>query len=143
MKYKKKPRRKLKPSSYVLISKLNALEAILADLDPEEAIQRMEEAEAPLNMLALQDPIEATLIYNACPEYFDEAIEPDEYYIGQGVYIDKAQLAELDTPEKRAAYIAEIDAEFETGQSGSGPIVFNGGEPVKLEGFDPAAIALQ
>lgn len=145
MTHRKQARRKPKPASYAIISGINSLAAVLADLDPEEAARRIEEAEAPLDALALEDPKEATLIYNACPNYFDEDIEPDEYYLGQGVYIEKAQLAELDTAEKRAAYIAAINADAAAAldQSEAGPFTFTGGEPIKLEGITQGDIKLR
>jgi hypothetical protein len=109
MKQKKRP---LRPSSYNLLSDLAELDRTIADLDPDEAVKRMEEVTARLDALALKDPKEATAIYLQSP-FFDEGIEPDEVYLSSTCKITRAQLAELDTPEKRAAYIAEQDRAFD------------------------------
>lgn len=107
----KRKKRTLRPSSYNLLSDLAELERTIADLDPDEAEKRMEEVTARLDALALKDPKEATAIYLQSP-FFDEDIEPDEVYLSSTYRITRAQLAELDTPEKRAAYIAEQDRVF-------------------------------
>lgn len=109
MKQKKRP---LRPSSYNLLSDLAELDRTIADLDPDEAVKRMEEVTARLDALALKDPKEATAIYLQSP-FFDEDIEPDVVYLSSTCKITRAQLAELDTPEKRAAYIAEQDRAFD------------------------------
>lgn len=68
-------------------------------------------AEAKLDALALEDPEEATRIFAASP-YFDEYINPaNQVYLGRGIIIDRDDLAELDTGEKRAAYILAATGE--------------------------------
>ena len=130
MKHKKgKPA--LKPSSYIILSALKEANRIWESniekggnitAGAEAYKRKASEAEAMLDALAMSDPKEATLIYNACPEYFDEYIEPDEYYLGHGVFVDKTLLAELDTPEKRAAYIIEVNEDYSFGPDQSGNV---------------------
>ena len=118
----KKKNKGLKPSSYEILSKLAAadkeLEALIdKELSPEEEDKELsricEEAEKELNALALKDPAEATQIFAASP-YFVEDIDPkEEVYLGEHVIVYKWKAKELDTPEKRAAYVREVNRPLE------------------------------
>ena len=115
----KKRKKELKPGSYVILSKLaaasNELDALFdKGLDPEEESAEFnritEEAEKELDALALKDPAEATRIFYEANTYFDEAIDPEEEaYLGERVIISKEALKELNTPEKRAAYVRSVN----------------------------------
>ena len=115
----KKKKKTLKPGSYLILSKLSAaareLDALLEKgLDPEkeseEYIKISDEAEKELDALALKDPAEATRIFFEADTYFEEGIDPaEEIYLGERVIIEKWKLKELDTPEKRAAFVREIN----------------------------------
>ncbi len=96
--------RKLCPEGYIIFNELSKLSEIIADLDPDEAIRRMEEAESPLNALALEYPEAATWIFKNNP-YFDEGIEDDEIYLGAGIICGRSELKKLDTPAKRAEFV--------------------------------------
>ena len=140
---KQERERELSPEGRAIFDALEAASAALdkcaAEGGPDEIEQAdriMEEAEAPLDALALQDPEEATRIY-ARSSYFDEYISPHAVYLGQGVTVDRSELKELDTPEKRAAYIRDLDEAFIAAR---GPITIDSGEPVTLEGFTEPVI---
>ena len=72
--------------------------------EDEKADKIMEEAEAPLNALALKDPEEATRIFHRSG-YFDYVSSEGEIYLGAGVFCRRDQLPKLDTPEKRAVFV--------------------------------------
>lgn len=132
-----------------IYDRLTALDAALTDLDPEEAEKRQEEAEAALDALALEDPEEATRIYQRCP-YFEiaEGFSKYEVYLGRGTFCKRNELAQLDTPEKRAAFViyGTLPGEADNGTAEQpGPISGGAapadGEPVTLDGCgEPAAI---
>lgn len=96
----------MKPSSFAILKELNALAFVLGGLNPQEAEKRMKEAEAPLDALALKNPFEATTIFRRS-RYFYETIGNDEVYLGQYVIVPAKMLSELNTPEKRAAFVAQ------------------------------------
>jgi len=100
---------KLKPSSYLLLSELNRLEAALSDLDPEEAEKRIEAANEKFDKLALVDPIEATKIFLKS-NYFDEDILENEICLSTCIFVNKSELSALNTPEKRREYLAGIES---------------------------------
>ena len=109
-----KRKKTMKPSSYVLLSELAEASHLFdyasrsgsrADMDEYQRVSQA--AEAKLNALALEDPVEATRIYRACPMYFDEYIDVSEVYLGENVFVQREELKTLDTPEKRAAYIKQ------------------------------------
>ncbi len=95
-----------------LIHLFNSLEAVLTfywnDMEkykPEIIPDLMQAIEPPLDLLAIEDPVEAARIYRSC-KFFDGLIEPDEIYLGHGLIADREFLKEYDTPEKRALYLA-------------------------------------
>ena len=100
---------KLKPASHLLLFRLNQVYGELDKLEPDEAERKMEAVEADLDALALRDPVEATKIARASSYFLDEAIEPDEVYLGSYVFVHKSLLQALDTVEKRKEYIASIN----------------------------------
>ena len=100
---------KLKPSSYLFLSELNKLDAILPDLDPEDATKRIEAANEEFDKLALVDPIEATKIFLKS-NYFDEYISENEICLSTCIFVDKSELTTLNTPEKRREYLAGIES---------------------------------
>ena len=104
-----KRKKAMKPSSYVLLSEFYEACHLLSHASSEQYRRISAAAEKKLDALALSDPEEATRIYLACPSYFDEMIEANEVYLGQSVFLDRDELKTLDTPEKRAAYIKEIN----------------------------------
>ena len=129
MKVRKKRKQELKPSSYNLLSEFAELDRVMSDLDPEEYERRAEELTARLDALALEDPKEATAIFQQS-SFFDEYMEENQIYLSRSCWITKEQLIELNTPEKRAAYLAEesraFDEAFEAGKHmliGSGGFV--------------------
>lgn len=99
---------KMKPSSHLLLSRLNQVYGELDKLEPDAAEKKMEAVEADLDALALRDPVEATKIARASSYFFDEAIEPNEVYLGSYVFVHKSLLQTLDTVEKRREYIASV-----------------------------------
>lgn len=113
-----KRKKSLKPSSYIILAELaeasRLFEAAIEKggnlkAGTEEFDRISAAAEAKLDALALQDPEEATRIYNASP-YFDEGIDPSqEVYIGRGIFLPREDLAEYNTPEKRAALLRESE----------------------------------
>lgn len=130
-------RRELSPEGQAIYEQLASLEEVLADLDPEEAEKRMEEAEAPLDALALKDPEEATRIFNRS-SYFDYEDGDGDIYLGAGVFCRRDELKKLDTPEKRAAYIETgvLPGEDEP-SAGDLPLRIFGGDAVNLKGREP------
>ena len=107
-------RKSLKPTSYIIISALTEANRLFESViekggnlkaGSEAYESKAAEAEAMLDELALQDPEEATLIYKACPWYFDEQIDVNEVYLGKGFFIDRSMLDTLDSPAKREEYI--------------------------------------
>lgn len=106
----------MKASSKALMRELEEAEKeqdliMLLDLDPEEQEQAFfaagAEAWEKLDALALEDPLEATRIFRAAKLENEEAIFPGEVYLAHGCIVEKGLLKELDTPEKRAAYIED------------------------------------
>lgn len=154
-------RRELSPQGRAIFEALEAASAALEQCaedggpdEDEKADRIMEEAEAALDALALEDPEEATRIFKRSA-YFDEAIEEYEIYLGAGVFCRRDELKKLDTPEKRAAYVntGKLPGEDETGAddmpgpiSGSAPAAENqplticGGEAVKLDSGEPVTL---
>ncbi|MBQ3467301.1 MAG: hypothetical protein IJH21_03140 [Oscillospiraceae bacterium] len=129
MKVRKKRKQELKPSSYILLSEFAELDRVILDIDPEEYERRAEELTARLDALALEDPKEATAIFQQS-SFFVEYMEENQIYLSSSCWITKEQLIELNTPEKRAAYLAEesraFDEAFEAGKHmliGSGGFV--------------------
>lgn len=97
-----------------LIHLCNSMEAVITfywnDVEkykPEIIPDLMQAIEMPLDLLAIEDPVEAARIYRNC-KYFDELIGPDEIYLGHGLIADRDFLKEYDTPEKRALYLARM-----------------------------------
>ena len=129
MKVRKKRKQELKPSSYILLSEFAELDRVILDIDPEDYERRAEELTARLDALALEDPKEATAIFQQS-SFFVEYMEENQIYLSSSCWITKEQLIELNTPEKRAAYLAEesraFDEAFEAGKHmliGSGGFV--------------------
>lgn len=119
-------------AGYKLLSDLADLDRIITDLDPEEADKRQEELIARLDAIALKNPKQATAIFLKSP-FFVEDIEDGEYYLSYCDRITRAQLAELNTPEKRAAYIAEQDRAFDEAYKAGKHIIIGGGGFTVLE----------
>lgn len=152
--------RELSPEGRAIFDALEAAAAELlkdrafnsVDEEIEWADRFYEEAEAPLNALALKNPEEATRIF-ARSNFFDEYISPHAVYLGQGVIVDRSELRELDTPEKRAAYVNSVNDPFgdEDGaddlpgedetSAGDLPLTISGGAAVKLDGREPVTLA--
>ena len=127
MKVKKKRKQKLKPSSYNLLSEFAELDRVILDIDPEEYERRAEELTARLDALALEDPKEATAIFQQS-SFFDEYMEENQIYLSRSCWITKEQLIELNTPEKRAAYLAEESRAFdEAYEAGKHMLIGSGG----------------
>ena len=125
--------RELSPEGRAIYDTFTALEEA-EDFDEE----RDAAAWAALDALALEDPEEATRIYNRNP-YFDVQEDIGKYgvYLGHNTSCLRSDFRKLDTPQKRAAYInSGIDNTDEW-------IRIDAGEPVKLEGFNPEEIKLQ
>ena len=136
-------RRELSPQGRAVFETLEAasraLEECMEQGGPDEAERAdriMEEAQAPLDALALEDPEEATRVFKRSP-YFDEAIEKYDIYLGHNTFCKRSDLKRLDTPQKRAVY---INSGFDNMDD---YITINSGEPVKLEGFNPDEIKIQ
>lgn len=128
MKVRKKRKQELKPSSYILLSEFAELDRVILDIDPEEYERRAEELTARLDALALEDPKEATAIYRQSDYFWTDAIEENEIYLSSSCWITKEQLIELDTPEKRAAYLAEESRAFdEAYEAGKHMLIGSGG----------------
>ncbi len=166
-KAEKESRRELSPEGQAIFDALEAAKAALEDCaeqggpdEDERADKIMEEAEAPLDALALKDPEEATRIFNRS-SYFDYEDGDGDIYLGAGVFCRRDELMKLDTPEKRAAYVHSVNYPFgdedgaddlpgedETSADdlplticGGEAVKLDGGEPVTLEGFtDPVII---
>lgn len=137
------------------------IETGIHDQEAEDNLYRLkEEAEAPLDALALEDPEEATLIYRNSPLREDEDIEEDEIYLGRSIIVYRTALKELNTPEKRRIFVEAFDRyptdeEIEAaGGRYNDADRYNtamrevrayaaSGEPVRLEGFPPEEIKLQ
>ena len=127
MKVRKKRKQKLKPSSYNLLSEFAELDRVILDIDPEEYERRAEELTARLDALALEDPKEATAIFQQS-SFFDEYMEENQIYLSRSCWITKEQLIELNTPEKRAAYLAEESRAFdEAYEAGKHMLIGSGG----------------
>lgn len=127
MKVRKKRKQKLKPSSYNLLSEFAELDRVILDIDPEEYERRAEELTARLDALALEDPKEATAIFQQS-SFFDEYMEENQIYLSRSCWITKEQLIELNTPEKRAAYFAEESRAFdEAYEAGKHMLIGSGG----------------
>ena len=127
MKVRKKRKQELKPSSYNLLSEFAELDRVMSDLDPEEYERRAEELTARLDALALEDPKEATAIFQQS-SFFDEYMEENQIYLSRSCWITKEQLIELNTPEKRAAYLAEESRAFdEAYEAGKHMLIGSGG----------------
>ena len=103
----KEAAQELSPAGRAIYDRLSALED--EDPDTDEYEREQAAAEAALDALALEDPEEATRIFQRCP-YFNNAIGKYRIYLGQYVSCTRLELRELDTPEKRAAYIARADS---------------------------------
>ena len=114
--HNRRKKEKLLPGSYVILSELAEAArtfeiAINAGARYKNGLQEYEElsteAEAKLDALALQNPEEATKIY-AISDYFDEAIEPDEIYLGHGIIVSREEYADhYGTVEAREELIRE------------------------------------
>ena len=127
MKVRKKRKQKLKPSSYNLLSEFAELDRVILDIDPEEYERRAEELTARLDALALEDPKEATAIFQQS-SFFDEYMEENQIYLSRSCWVTKEQLIELNTPEKRAAYLAEESRAFdEAYEAGKHMLIGSGG----------------
>ena len=127
MKVRKKRKQKLKPTSYNLLSEFAELDRVILDIDPEEYERRAEELTARLDALALEDPKEATAIFQQS-SFFDEYMEENQIYLSRSCWITKEQLIELNTPEKRAAYLAEESRAFdEAYEAGKHMLIGSGG----------------
>lgn len=135
--------RELSPRGRAIFDSLEAANRALEECieqggpdEDERADRIMEEAQAPLDALALEDPEEATRIFTRST-FFDEGIEKYEIYLGHDTFCNRIDLKRLDTPQKRAAYInSGLDNMDDF-------ITIDSGEPVKLEGFPPEEIRLQ
>ena len=155
-------RRELSPKGRAIYDRLTALDEEYLALEDaqEEAEKRIEaaekEAEAALDALALEDPEEATRIYQRCP-YFEiaEGFSKYEVYLGRGTFCKRNELAQLDTPEKRAAFViyGTMPGEADNGTaeqpgpiSGGAapadgePVIFKGCEGVTLDGGEPVTL---
>ena len=158
-KAEKESRRELSPEGQAIFDALEAASAALdkcaEDGGPDEAETAdriMEEAEAPLDALALIDPEEATRIFNRS-SYFDYESGDGDIYLGKSVFCRRDELMKLDTPEKRAAYVNSVNDPFgdedgaddlpgedETG-AGDLPLTIGGGDAVRLDGGEPVTLA--
>lgn len=154
-------RRELSPEGRAIFDALEAASAALENCaedggpdEEEKADGIMEEAEAPLDALALRDPEEATRIFKRS-SYFDEAIGEYEIYLGAGRFCRRDELKQLDTPEKRAAFVkyGTMPGEADNGTaeqpgpiSGGAapadgePVIFTGCEGVTLDGGEPVTL---
>lgn len=107
----KEAQRELSPEGQAIFDALEAASAALdkcaEDGGPDEAETAdriMEEAETPLDALALRDPEESTRIVKRS-RYFEGAIGEYEIYLGKDVIIPRPWLKALDTPEKRQVFV--------------------------------------
>lgn len=154
-------RRELSPEGRAIFEALEAASAALDKCyddggpdEDEKADRIMKEAEAPLNALALRDPEEATRIFKRS-SYFDEGIEEYEIYLGANTFCRRDELKQLDTPEKRAAFVkyGTMPGEADNGTveqpgpiSGGAvpadgePVIFTGCEGVTLDGGEPVTL---
>ncbi len=140
-KAEREAKRELSPEGRAILAALEdanrALEACADQGGPDEderAEKIMEEAEAPLDALALNDPEEATRIYYRSSYFECESLDGD-IYLGEGVFCRRDELQQLDTPEKRAAYIRSFDFPFNgsTGPSSAPAPIGSAGDAVTLE----------
>ena len=157
-KAEKEARRELSPEGQAIFEALEAAKAALEDCaeqggpdEDERADKIMEEAEAPLDALALKDPEEATRIFNRS-SYFDYEDGDGDIYLGAGVFCRRDELMTLDTPEKRAAYVHSVNYPFgdEDGaddlpgedetSAGDQRLTICGGEAVKLDSGEPVTL---
>lgn len=123
----------LRPSSYALLSDFAELDRVFTELDEEEAERREEELTARLDALALKDPKEATAVFLQSP-FFMEDLEENELYLSSNYRITKEQLAtELNTPEKRATYIADLDRQFDEAYAAGKHIIIGSGGFIVLD----------
>lgn len=143
----KETRRELTPAGRAIMAKLEAAGNALADCmkqggpdEDERADKIMLDADAALDALALEDPEEATRIYRRS-DYFTDDIGEFDVYIGHDSFCNRLDLKKLDTPEKRAAFIAtgHFPGEGDSYADDLPPII-DGGEAVKLDSGEPVTL---
>lgn len=159
-KAEKETRRELSPEGQAIF---DALEAAGKEMEAERHFNSEDEeeewfmnlyetAQAPLDALALKDPEEATRIFNRSSFFDYESVDGD-IYLGRGVFCRRDELIELDTPEKRAAYVNSVNDPFgdEDGaddlpgedetSADDLPLTFSGGDTVRRDGGEPVTLA--
>lgn len=86
------------------------IETGVYDEEAEDRLfEKQEEAEAPLDALALEDPEEATLIYRNSPLMERDPIESDCIYLGHGIKLFRTAMKDLNTLEKRRVFVAAFN----------------------------------